>query len=518
MKGMGLTETKRCNPTRSEIPRRQAIGTHKLGRRSNSKEYIDKRALKRLDERNKYERAGTHQVGKSDPTAQHGVIGQLRRTIVPAPLAKGRADPVVGPPQNPGPPAHPRGARECAPSRCPRATQPTIETHPGHATWWSGASSGRLSNSADGTELPITPRKPYRFSESRAASHRCDMHSHLFALAPAHHVPPPPLSMRKSATLAHKVPVIVVKNTIRPMLRYMSRSMREHNPDDVSYSVQDFIDDRAFETDNEEDDAPEDDEDSSEAQLRRLDEQDFDMPAILDGHDERLRADAEEPYRIPEHLVQLSGAETPARGEDDYPSDDIQIHSRPTSPAPSWTAQPMSRGITPAYVPASPPAEQTTMFPDPFTVSSQPRQRTPLFLPGSRSATPFAYHGPPFSRDSTPYWPFASSQPLFLPDSRRPTPFTDNAPPLSRDLTTCSPSSSSQPIAFRSPSPAPDSPPSKRRRVHSPPRSSSPAISTTSSAKRAVLDFLDTAAGDSDEDAPEENEDDDEETLSDAGE
>ncbi|KAJ7431133.1 hypothetical protein B0H11DRAFT_1942027 [Mycena galericulata] len=253
--------------------------------------------------------------------------------------------------------------------------------------------------------------------------------------------------------------------------------MREHDAGDVSYSVEDFIDDRAVETDNDEDDAPDDDEDSSEAQLRRLDEQDFDMRAIVDGHDERLCADPEKPYRIPEHLVQLSGAETPVRGEDDYHSD-VQMHSRPTSPAPFWTLQPMSRAATPVYVPASPPAQQPTILPDPVTAPSQLRQRTLLFLPVSRSATPFTYNGPPLSRDSTPYPPFASSQP----------------------------------ISPRRPSPAPESPPSKRRRVDSPPRSGSPASARFSVTKRAVLDFFDTAAGDSDED-----EDDDEETMSDAG-
>ncbi|KAJ7501866.1 hypothetical protein B0H11DRAFT_2224228 [Mycena galericulata] len=134
------------------------------------------------------------------------------------------------------------------------------------------------------------------------------------------------------------------------------------------------------------------------------------------------------------------------------------------------------------------------------------RQHTPLFLPGSRSVTPFAYHGPPLLRDSTPYPPFASSQTLFLPHSRGPTPFMD-------DSTSYPPSSLSRPMAPRSPSPAPDSPPPKRRRVDSPP--GSPAAAT-SSTKRAVLQFFDTAAGDSDEDIPEEDED-DEETLSDAG-
>ncbi|KAJ7507629.1 hypothetical protein B0H11DRAFT_1902712 [Mycena galericulata] len=306
-----------------------------------------------------------------------------------------------------------------------------------------GSKERRVSNSADGTELPITSRIPVRYPRA-----------------------------------ARQVTDVTCTATFLILL-----------PPTMSRRVEDFIDDRAVETDNDEDDAPDDDEDSSEAQLRRLDEQDFDMRAIVDGHDERLCADLEEPYRIPEHLVQLSGAETP----------------------------PMSRAATPVYVPASPPAQQPTILPDPVTAPSQLRQRTPLFLPASRSATPFTYNGPPLSRDSTPYPPFASSQPLFLPDSQRPTPFTYNAPPLSRESTPYPPSSPSQPISPRCPSPAPESPPSKRRRVDSPPRSGSPASARFSVTKRAVLDFFDTAAGDSDEDAPEEDEDDDEETMSDAG-
>ncbi|KAJ7469267.1 hypothetical protein B0H11DRAFT_1920502 [Mycena galericulata] len=371
-----------------------------------------------------------------------------------------------------------------------------------------GSNGRRLSNSADGTELPITSRIPHRYpSAARQVTDVTCTATFLILL-------PPIMSRRRRwrSVMCEKAQRWRTKHSIKIHTTYIPKSMREHDADDVSYSVEDFIDDRAVETDNDKDDAPDDDEDSSEAQLRRLDEQDFDMRAILGGHDERLRADPEEPYRIPEHLVQLSGAETPARGEDDYPSD-IQMHSRPTSPAPSWTPQPMSRAATPAYVPATTPAQQPAVLPDPdpVTAPSQLRQRTPLFLPGSRSATPFEYFGPPLSRDTTPYPPFASSRPLFLPDSRGPTPFMD-------DLTSYPPSSSSRPMTSRPPSPAPDSPPSKRRRVDSPPRSRSPPtaarISTT---KRAVLDFFDTAAGDSDEDIPEEDEDDEEETLSDAG-
>ncbi|KAJ7439183.1 hypothetical protein B0H11DRAFT_1934776 [Mycena galericulata] len=346
-----------------------------------------------------------------------------------------------------------------------------------------GSKERRVSNSTNGTELPIMSRITVRYLRAaRQVTNVTCTATFLILLPP---------TMSHCTTLAHKVPRNVVKSTYDlRYLRYMSGFMREHDTDGVYYSVQDFIDDRAFETDNEEDDAPDDDDESSEVQLRRLDEQDFDMPAILDGHNECLRVDPEEPYRIPEHLVQLSGAETPAHGEDDYQSD-VKMHSRPTSPAPSWTPQPMSRAATPAYMPVTPSAAQPVILPDPVTAP----------------VTPFAYHGPPLLRDSTPYLPFASSQTLFLPHSRGPTPFMD-------DSTSYPPSSSLHPMAPRSPLPAPDSPPPKRRHVDSPPGSPTAA---TSSTKRAVLQFFDTAAGDSDEDIPEEDEDDKEETLSDAG-
>ncbi|KAJ7432681.1 hypothetical protein B0H11DRAFT_2260230, partial [Mycena galericulata] len=353
-----------------------------------------------------------------------------------------------------------------------------------------GSNGRRLSNSADGTELPITSRIPHRYpSAARQVTDVTCTATFLILL-------PPIMSRRRRwrSVMCEKAQRWRTKHSIKIHTTYIPKSMREHDADDVSYSVEDFIDDRAVETDNDEDDAPDDDEDSSEAQLRRLDEQDFDMRAILGGHDERLRADPEEPYRIPEHLVQLSGAETPARGEDDYPSD-IQMHSRPTSPAPSWTPQPMSRAATPAYVPATTPAQQPAVLPDPdpVTAPSQLRQRTPLFLPVPVPQR----HSFRILRPTSVARHDALPAPLFLPDSRGPTPFMD-------DLTSYPPSSSSRPMTSRPPSPAPAPPPSKRRRVDSPPRSRSPPtaarISTT---KRAVLDFFDTAAGDSDEDIPE---------------
>jgi hypothetical protein len=133
-------------------------------------------------------------------------------------------------------------------------------------------------------------------------------------------------------------------------------------------------------------DGSDDDDDSYEAQLRRQDREDFDMEVIDAGHEERLRSDA--PYRIPTPLLQY-GAETPSRG-DDF---DYNIPSRAPSPVPAWTApsQAVSRASTPLYLPP-----EDDLFGDPQTPLFLPeRDQTPLFLPGSRGPTPYAFdlHG-----------------------------------------------------------------------------------------------------------------------------
>ncbi|KAJ7090719.1 hypothetical protein C8R44DRAFT_750947 [Mycena epipterygia] len=197
------------------------------------------------------------------------------------------------------------------------------------------------------------------------------------------------------------------------------------------------------------------DEDSAEAEARRQDACDFDLPSILATHEPRLRASA--PYRIPTTLLQ-AGAATPSRGEEidmaDLPP------SCPVSPAFGFGAPPaqmqMSRAATPAYMPA----------PDaPFSIPDSARAGMPLFIPGSRGPTPYQY------------------------DFRTPTPFSGGPLPERR----AGPSSP---------------PPAKRRRVDSSPP-----------APRPVARYFDMAAEDSDEDneanEQEEPEVEDEETLSD---
>ncbi|KAJ6591798.1 hypothetical protein DFH09DRAFT_1073656 [Mycena vulgaris] len=137
-----------------------------------------------------------------------------------------------------------------------------------------------------------------------------------------------------------------------------------------------------------EDNQYEDDEDSSDAQIRRADEADFNMSGILVDHDARALSPA--PYRIPVRFLQ-SGAETPPRGEDWDPDTDI-APSRATSVIPTWLA-PLptgSRAPTPAYEPAEP------------TPSEGRRACTPLFLPDPESCgpTPFQLCD---SRDFMPY-------------------------------------------------------------------------------------------------------------------
>ncbi|KAJ6471854.1 hypothetical protein DFH09DRAFT_1344079 [Mycena vulgaris] len=229
-----------------------------------------------------------------------------------------------------------------------------------------------------------------------------------------------------------------------------------------------YLDDRAdVQRSPDEDDQYEDDEDSSEAQIRRADEEEFDMHGILADHDARVLSAA--PYRIPERFLQ-SGAETPSRGEE---LDFDMAPSRATSVMPAWHPPPHagSRAPTPAYDPADHPSPEST----PAKARSA---RTPLFLPD--------------------------------PDSRAPTPFV---PRDSRDFTPyVSPREAREPIASTSSSaharPSSISPPpaAKRLRTATPPRDEARAERIF----RKISKFLDTVASDSDED-PEEAEDEDEE-------
>ncbi|KAJ7629927.1 hypothetical protein B0H17DRAFT_1150350 [Mycena rosella] len=72
-------------------------------------------------------------------------------------------------------------------------------------------------------------------------------------------------------------------------------------PRHVPYAEEDphhFLDDSVREANADE---PSNQEDDTEAAVRRADQRDFDMPAILAGHEHRLNSPA--PYRIPEHLL-----------------------------------------------------------------------------------------------------------------------------------------------------------------------------------------------------------------------
>ncbi|KAJ6473460.1 hypothetical protein DFH09DRAFT_1109988 [Mycena vulgaris] len=189
---------------------------------------------------------------------------------------------------------------------------------------------------------------------------------------------------------------------------------RAHNP---------YIDDRAeVRRSHDEDDLYEDDEDSSEAQIRLADEADFNMSGILADHDARVRSTA--PYHIPAHFLQ-SGAETPARGKD-WDSDTDTPPSRATSVMPTWVPPPPtgSRAPTPAYEPAE-------------STSSEARWAcTPLFLPDpeSRGPTPFQ---PRDSRDFTPY--VSPRNALAIANSAHPRPASSSPPPTAKRVRTASP-------------------------------------------------------------------------------
>ncbi|KAJ7703705.1 hypothetical protein B0H17DRAFT_1194188 [Mycena rosella] len=165
--------------------------------------------------------------------------------------------------------------------------------------------------------------------------------------------------------------------------------------------------------------------DDTEANVRRTDARDFDLPPIVAGHVARLRSDA--PYRVPEVLLRPRQAEAGRRA---HPCRQTLAGRQrnppwPLPPAPlgtlvdSWPESSLSR--TPSMTPfATPP---------PFH-----RQRTPLFLPSSRGPTPYSGPGD-FSRASTsaPTDAFAAPPsfqdarqrtPLFLPGSRSPMPYS----------------------------------------------------------------------------------------------
>ncbi|KAJ7632027.1 hypothetical protein B0H17DRAFT_1217642 [Mycena rosella] len=225
-----------------------------------------------------------------------------------------------------------------------------------------------------------------------------------------------------------------------------------------------YIDDRADVKDESmQEDGPEDDNDNIDAEVRRADAAAFAMPAILAGHEERLRSDA--PSRVPSELL----------------------------------LPPISALLQPAQT-AQSPARAPSFFAGPASFE-QARDRTPLFLPDSRGPTPFTYRTPtPFSREprafpqAAPY----QSNPLFLPDSRGPTPFTYRTPtPFTREPTAFpqaaprqSTSGPRQSTGARAPSRSPSrspSPPRKRRR------------------RDGATTFFDLEASDSDSDDDEED-------------
>ncbi|KAJ7704888.1 hypothetical protein B0H17DRAFT_1193382 [Mycena rosella] len=199
-------------------------------------------------------------------------------------------------------------------------------------------------------------------------------------------------------------------------------------------------------------DSPEDDGDDTESQIRCADAESFTMPAILAGHEERLRSDA--PYHVPQVLLR------------------------------SEALPPISALLQPAQMPVhtpQSPAGTPSFFAGPSTFE-QACDCTPLFLPGSHGPTP-RLHGVPPDRPH-------ERTPLFLPDSRGPTPYSFRTPtpfaalPQAGSGPPTSPTRQSP--SARPPSRSP-SPPRKRRRRDGP------------------AEFLDLEASDEDEDDEEED-------------
>ncbi|KAJ6570605.1 hypothetical protein DFH09DRAFT_1080163 [Mycena vulgaris] len=183
-----------------------------------------------------------------------------------------------------------------------------------------------------------------------------------------------------------------------------------------------YIDDRAQVQRTEEDDQYDDDKDSSEAQIRRANEKDFNMRGILADHNARALLTA--PYRIPAQFLQL-GTETPARGEDWDPDTNIPS-PRATSVMPIWLPPPPTglRAPTPTYEPT-----ERTPLEGRWT-------RTPLFLldPESRGPTRFQ---PRDSRDFTPY--VSPRNTIATSSSAHPRPASSSPPPAAKRVHTTSP-------------------------------------------------------------------------------
>ncbi|KAJ7688237.1 hypothetical protein B0H17DRAFT_1135696 [Mycena rosella] len=208
---------------------------------------------------------------------------------------------------------------------------------------------------------------------------------------------------------------------------------------------------------------PSDDAEDAEAEMRRADVRDFDLPPILAGHDARLRSDA--PYRVPKALLHRPQAEA----------------------GPSRPSLPPIAGGQAAQSSAGrrlPPQCQARVF-----VVARPlddsHERTPLFFPSSRDPTPYSYPG---SRGPTPYSYFNDFPARATP---RPTPGPATSP-VRRPAHP--PRQENYPPHPAAPPPADTRSPERKRR-----RMEGPDTQPTD-----VAQFLDLHASDSDDNDNEE--------------
>ncbi|KAJ7708184.1 hypothetical protein B0H17DRAFT_1124959 [Mycena rosella] len=250
-----------------------------------------------------------------------------------------------------------------------------------------------------------------------------------------------------------------------------------------------YIDDRAQDAS---DDEPSDDADDTEANVRRTDTRDFDLPPIVAGHVARLHSDA--PYRVPEVLVRPRQAEVGPSCASLPP--DAGGQAAQSSPGPS---RPRVLGTLIDSWPESSSSRAPSMTPFAAPPRFMSRQRTPLFLPGSRGPTPYSGPGD-FSRASTsaPADVFATPPsfqdacqrtPLFLPGSRGPTPYSGPGD-FSRASTSAPAEARESPPASCSAPPADASSPECKQRH----------LEGSDSQPPGVAQFLDLHASDSDDD------------------
>ncbi|KAJ7685988.1 hypothetical protein B0H17DRAFT_1137185 [Mycena rosella] len=171
-------------------------------------------------------------------------------------------------------------------------------------------------------------------------------------------------------------------------------------------------------------DEPSDQEDDTKAAVRRADQRDFDMPAILVGHEHRLNSPA--PYRISEHLLigprraDLLAPIAPAAHHTPLPP--LSSASLPTPTFQHALRTPLLKHSTRTllFVPWTPERDLQDVEYECLQQPYASRAWTPVFFP----RTPRREPTPPFlpgTREPTPNFQAQSSQDVSMSDTPTPS-------------------------------------------------------------------------------------------------